>query len=152
MQTNNFQMFRLDLEKNAEEQEIKLQLPLDHRKSKRIPEKHLLLLHWLCLNLWLCGSQQTVENSERDENSRPPDLSLEKSICGSGSFKTEHWTADWFKIGKGVYRGCVLSFCLFNLYVEDIMQNAGLNEAQLKSRFLGEVSITSNMQMPPLLW
>ena len=45
MQTNNFQMFRLDLEKKAEEQEIKLQLMLDHRKSKRIPEKHLLLLH-----------------------------------------------------------------------------------------------------------
>ena len=92
-----------------------------------------------------------MENSERDENSRPPDLSLEKSICGSGSIRTEHGTADWFKIGKGVYRGCVLSLCLFNLYVEDIMQNAGLNEAQLKSRFLGEVSITSNMQMPPLL-
>ena len=35
-------------------------------KSKRVPEKHLLLLHWLCQSLWLCGSQQTVENSERD--------------------------------------------------------------------------------------
>ena len=36
---------------------------LDHRKSKRITEKHLLLLHWLCQSLWLCGSQQIVENS-----------------------------------------------------------------------------------------
>ena len=48
--TVNFQMFKLDLEK-AEEQEIKLQHPLDHRKSKRIAEKHLLLLHWLCQSL-----------------------------------------------------------------------------------------------------
>ena len=36
---------------------------LDHRKSKQIPEKHLLLLYWLHQSLWLCGSQQTVENS-----------------------------------------------------------------------------------------
>ena len=78
-----------------------------------------------------------MENSERDENSRPPDLPLEKSICGSGSIRNEHGTADWFKIGKGVYRGCVLSFCLFNLYVEDIIQNAGLNEAQVEIKISG---------------
>ena len=59
--------------------------PVDHRKSKRIPEIHLFLLHWLCQNLWLCGSQQTVENSSRDGNTRPPDLPLEKPICRSGS-------------------------------------------------------------------
>ena len=58
---------------------------LDHWKSKRVPEKHLLLLYWLCQSLWLCGSQQTVENSERDGNTRPPDLPLEKSVCRSGS-------------------------------------------------------------------
>ena len=82
--TVNFQMFKLDLEK-AEETEIKLSHPLDHRKSKIIPEKHLLLLHWLCQSLWLCGSQQTVENSSRDGNTRPPDLPLEKPVCRSGS-------------------------------------------------------------------
>ena len=38
----------------------------------RVPEKHILLLYWLCQSLWLCGSQQTMENSERDENTRPP--------------------------------------------------------------------------------
>ena len=48
--TVNFQMFKLDLEK-AEEPEIKLSHPLDHRKSKIIPEKHLLLLYWLCQSL-----------------------------------------------------------------------------------------------------
>ena len=61
------------------------QHPLDHRKSKRIPEKHLLLLPWLCQSLWLGGSQQTVKNSEKDGNTRPPDLSPEKSVCRSGS-------------------------------------------------------------------
>ena len=55
------------------------------RKSKRVPEKHLLLLYWLCQSLWLSGSQQTVENSSRDRNTRPPDLPFEKSVCRSGS-------------------------------------------------------------------
>ena len=58
---------------------------LDHRKSKTVPEKHLFLLYWLCQSLWLCGSQETVENSERDGHIRPPDLPLEKPICRSGS-------------------------------------------------------------------
>ena len=53
------------------------------KKSNRVPEKHLLLLHWLCQSLWLCGSQQTVENSSRDGNTRPPDLPPEKSVCRS---------------------------------------------------------------------
>ena len=39
---------------------------------------------------------------------------------------------DWFKIGKGVHQGCVLSLCLFNFYAEYNMQNAGLNEAQAR--------------------
>ena len=56
---------------------------LDHRKSKGIPEKHLLLLHWLCQSLWPCRSQQTVENSSRDRNTRPPDMPPEKSVCRS---------------------------------------------------------------------
>ena len=47
--------------------------------------KHLFLLYWLCQSLWLCGSQETVENSDRDGNTRPPDLPLEKSVCRSGS-------------------------------------------------------------------
>ena len=54
-------------------------------ESKRVPEKHLLLLYWLHQSLCLCGSQQTVENSSRDENTRPPDLPPEKSVCRSRS-------------------------------------------------------------------
>ena len=48
------------------------QHPLDHWKSKRVPEKHPLLLYWLRQSLWLCGWQQTVENSSRGGNTRPP--------------------------------------------------------------------------------
>ena len=59
---------------------------------------------------------------------------------------------DWFQIGKGVCQGCILSPCLFNLYAEYIMRNAGLKEAQLESRLPGEISITSDMQMTPPLW
>ena len=44
--------------------------------------------------------------------------------------RTTHGTTDWFQIGKGVCQGCILSPCLFNLYADYIMQNAGLDEAQ----------------------
>ena len=44
--------------------------------------------------------------------------------------RTGHGTTDWFQIGKGVHQGCILSPCLFNLYAEHIMRNAGLEEAQ----------------------
>ena len=65
---------------------------------------------------------------------------------------TGHGTTDWFQIGKGVRQGCILSHCLFNFYAEYIMRNAGLEETQLESRLLGQISITSDMQMTPLLW
>ena len=59
---------------------------------------------------------------------------------------------DLFQIGKGVHQGCILSPCLFNLYAEYIMRNAGLEEAQAESRLPEELSITSDIQMTPLLW
>ena len=66
--------------------------------------------------------------------------------------RTEHGTTEWLQIGKGVRQVCVLSPCLFNLYAEYIMQNAGLDEHKLESRLPGEISITSDMQMTPPLW
>ena len=83
MWTVNFQMFKLDLEK-AEEPKIKLPTSAGSSK-KKVPEKHLLLLHWLSQSLWMCRPQQTVENSERDGNTRPLDLPPEKSVYRSGS-------------------------------------------------------------------
>ena len=64
--------------------------------------------------------------------------------------RTAHGTVDWFQIGKEVRQGYILSPCLFNLYAEYIMRNTGLDKAQ--SRLLGEISITSDMQMIPPLW
>ena len=61
-------------------------------------------------------------------------------------------TTDWFQIGKGVRHGCILSPCLFNLYAEYIMRNVGLDEAQAGITLLGEIPITSDMQMTPSLW
>ena len=63
-----------------------------------------------------------------------------------------HGTKHCFQIGKGVRQGCILSPCLFNSYAEYIMRNAGLEETQLESKLLGEISITSDMQMTPPLW
>ena len=65
--------------------------------------------------------------------------------------RTGHVTLDWFQIGKGVRQGCILSPCLFNLYAEYTMRNAGLDEAQAGIKIAG-ISITSDMQMTPPLW
>ena len=51
--------------------------------------------------------------------------------------RTGHGTTDWFQIGKGVYQGCILSPCLFNLYVENIMRNTGPDEAQAGIKIAG---------------
>ena len=55
------------------------------KKARQFQEKYLLLLYWQFQSLWLCGSQQTVENSSRDGNTRPLYLPLEKSVCRSKS-------------------------------------------------------------------
>ena len=51
-------------------------------------------------------------------------------VCQEAALRTGHGTTDWFRIGKGVRQGCILSPGLFNLYAKYIMRNAGLNEAQ----------------------
>ena len=69
-----------------------------------------------------------------------------------GTFSTGHGTRDWFQIGKGVCQGCIMPPCLFNLYAEYIMRNAGLEEGQAGIKIAGEIPITSDMQMTPPLW
>ena len=105
---------------------------MDYRESYGIPEKHLPLFHWLHQSLWLCGPWQTVENSSRDGNTRPPTCLLRNLYAGQEAIvRARHGTINWFQIGKGVCRGCMLSPCLFNLYAEYVMQNARLDEAQV---------------------
>ena len=79
-----------------------------------------------------------MENSQRDGNTRAPHLPPEKSVAGQEVTVTmEHGTTDWFQIGKGVHQGCLLSPCLFNLYVEYIMRNTGLEETQAEIKIAG---------------
>ena len=79
-----------------------------------------------------------LENSERDGNTRPPDLSLGNLYAGQeATVRTGHGTTDWFQIGKGVRQGCILSLCLFNFYAEYIMRNAGLEETQAGIKIAG---------------
>ena len=63
-----------------------------------------------------------------------------------------HGTIDWFQIGKGVCQGCILSPCLFNLYAEYIMQNAGLDEAQAGIKISGRNINNLRYEMTPPLW
>ena len=137
--TKNFQMFKLAWEK-AEEPEIKWPTFVGSSKNKRVPEKHLFLLYWQCQSLWPSGAQKPVENSSRDGTIRPPHLPPEKSSCRSRNLytvRTGYGTTDWFQIRKGVRPGCVLSECLFNLYAEYIVWNAGLYEAQAVMNITG---------------
>ena len=62
---------------------------------------------------------------------------LLRNLCAGqeATVRTGHGTTDWFQIGKGVHQGCILSPCLFNFYVEYIMQNAWLNKAQAGIKF-----------------
>ena len=80
----NFQMYKLDLEK-AEEPEIKLPTPAGSSKKQESSRKISTSASFTTWKPLLCGSQQTVENSSRDGNSRPPELPPEKSMCRSGS-------------------------------------------------------------------
>ena len=71
-----------------------------------------------------------MENSSRDRNTRSPCLPPENLYATQEATVTGHGATDWFQIGKGVRRGCIVSPCLFNLYAEYLMRNAGLEEAQ----------------------
>ena len=61
----------------------------------------------------------------------------------SSTVRTGHGTIDWFQIGKGVHQGCILSLCLFNLYAEYIMRNAGMHESQPGSRLIFKRNINN---------
>ena len=100
---------------------------VDHNKLWKILKEMGILDHLTCLLRNLCAGQEAT-------------------------VRTGHETTDWFQIGKGVRQGYLLSSCLFNLYVEYFMRNAGLSDHKLESRLLGEISITSDTQMTPLFW
>ena len=111
--------------RKGREPEIKLPTSAGSLKNQKSSRK-------TSISALLCRSQSTVENSERERNTRPPDLPLEKSV-----YRTGHGTTDWFQIGKGVHQGCILSPCLFNFYAEYTMRNTELEEAQAGIKIAG---------------
>ena len=130
-------MFKLDLEK-AEEPEIKLPTSTGSSKkqesSRKISTSALFttpkLLTVYFNKLWEILQEMGI----------PDHLTclLKNLYAGQeATVRTGHGTTDWFQIGKGVHQGRTLSPCLFNLYAEYIMQNAGLDEAQAGIKITG---------------
>jgi len=139
----SFQIYKLVLEK-AEESEIKLPTSVGSSKKTREFQKNIYFcfidyakaFDWVDHNkLWKILKEMGI----------PDHLSclLRNLYAGQeATVRTGHGTTDWFQTGKGVCQGCILSPCLFNLYAEYVMRNAGLDEAQTGIRLLGEISIT----------
>ena len=146
-------MFKLVLQK-AEELEIKLPTSTGSSKKQESSRKSI----YFCF----IDYAKAFDSVDQDklwkilkEMGIPDHLTclLRNLYAGQEAIiRTGHGTTDWFQIGKGVCQSCILSPCLFNLYAEYIMRNAGLEEAQEATRLPGEISITPDMQMTPPLW
>ena len=123
-----------------------------HRITEKAREKHLLLLHWLCLKpltVWITTNWKILK-----EMGIPNHLTclLRNLYTGQeATVRTRHETTDWFQIRKGVRQGSILPPCLFNFHAEYIMWNAGLDEARAGIKIAGK-NITSDMQMALPLW
>ena len=123
-------MFKLDLEK-AEEPEIKLPTSVGSSKKARKFQKNIYFCFIDYAKAFNCVDHNKLWKILK-EMGIPDHLTCLLINLYTGQeaiLRTGHGTADWFQIGKGV-QGCILSPCLFNLYAEYLMQNAGLDEAQ----------------------
>ena len=146
-------MFQLVLEK-AEEAEIKLPTSADSWKKQESSRKSIYFCFIDYAKAFDCVDHNKLWKILK-EMGIPDHLTclLRNLYAGQEpTVRTGHGTTHWFQIGKGVRQGCILSPCLFNLYAEYIMINAGPVKHKLLSRLLGELSITSDMQMTPPLW
>ena len=145
-------MFKLVLEK-AEEPEIKLPTSAGLSKKQESSRKtfiSVILTMPKPLTVWITINWKILKEMEIPDHLT---YLLRNLYAGQeATVRTGHGTIDWFQTGKGVRQSCILSLCLFNLYAEYIMRNAGLEEAQAGIKIAGEISITSNMQMTPPLW
>ena len=150
----NFQIFKLVLEKAEEPLEIKLPASSGSSKEQDSSKKtsiSALLTMPKPLTVWItikCG-----KGWKRWEIPYHLTCLLRNLYVGQeATVRTGHGTTDWFQIGKGVCQGYILWPCLFYLYEEYIIKMPGWMMHKLESRLLGEISITSNMQMIPPLW
>ena len=123
-------MFKLDLEK-AEESKIKLPTSAGSSKNQEGSRKTSTSFYYY-IKVFDCVDHNKLWNILQ-EMGIPDHLTcfLRNLYADQEAIvRTEHGTTGWFQIGKGVYQGCILSPCLFNLYAEYIMWNARLDEAQ----------------------
>ena len=152
MWTVNFQMFKLDLEK-AEEPKIKLPTSVGSWKKQESSRKtsiSALLTMPKPLTVWIKTNWKILK-----EMGIPDHLTCLLRNLHAGqeaTVKTGHGTTERFQIQKGVCEGCILSPCLFNLYAEYIMRNAGQMKHKLELRLPREISITSDIQMITAYW
>ena len=111
---------------------------MDHRKSKRIPEKtstSASLTTLKPLTVWITTNWNILKQMEIPDHLT---CLLRNLYAGQEAVvRTGQRTTDWFKIGKGVHQGCILSPCLFKLYAEYIMKNARLDEARAGIKISG---------------
>jgi len=131
MWTDNFQMFKLDLEK-AEEPEIKLPKSAGSLKKQEF-QKNIYFYFIDYAKAFGCLDHNKMWKILQEIGiSDHLTCHLRNLYAGQeGTVRTGHGTMDWFQIGKGVHQGCTLSSCLFNLYAKNITWNAGLDEAQV---------------------
>ena len=132
-------MLKLDLEK-AEEPEIKLPTSTGSSKKQGSSRKTstALLTTPKPLTVWM--DSFTTNWKILKKMGIPDHLTclLRNLYAGQeATVRTGHGTTDWFQIGKGVRQGCIFSPCLFNLYAEYIVRNAGLDEAQAGIKIAG---------------
>ena len=123
------------------------------KKQESFRKTSTSLLYWLHQSLWLCGSQQTVENSERDGNTRPPTGLLRNLYAGQeATVRTEHGATDWFQTGKEYFKAVFCHLAYLTYMQSTSREMLGWMKHKLESRLPGEISIISNMQMTPPLW
>ena len=138
MWTMNFQMFKLVLEK-AEEPEIKFPTSAQSSKKQESSKKNVYFCFTNYAKVFDCVHHNKLWKILK-EMGLPDHLTcLLRNLYTEqeATVRTKHGTIDWFQIGKGVHQGCILSVCLFNLYAEYIMRNAGLDEAQVGIKIAG---------------
>ena len=150
MWTMNFQMFKLVLEK-AEEPEIKLPASAGSWKKQEF-QKNIYFCFIDYAKAFDCVDHNELWKILKEMRIKDHLTCLLRNLYAGheATVRTGHGTTAWFQIGKGVCQDCILSPCLFNLYAEYIKRHAGLHK--LESRWPGEISITSDMQMTPPLW
>ena len=149
----NFQMFKLVLE-NEEEPEINLPTSVGSLKKQREIQKNIYFCFIDYAKAFDCVDHNKLWKILQEMGIPDHLTCLLRNLCASqeATVRTGHGRTDWFQIGTAVCQGSILSPCLFNIYAEYIIRNTGLDENKLQSRLLGEIPITSDMQMTPHFW